>query len=98
MSIATIPPANNPNPIVLSDTMDNNYANKNDNESSNNDESNINNSLQGGNLRKQGGIRTDAPEEDPTEGQNQGVRQSRCKYKGTIGKYADYGLMINTQW
>ncbi len=93
-----IPPANNPNPLVLPDTSDDDNANKNNDRSSNNDESGIDNLLQGGNLGKQGEIGADAPEEVPTEGQDQGVRQSRRKNKGTTGKYADYGLMMNTQW
>jgi hypothetical protein len=73
MSIATIPPANNPNPLVLPDMLDEDNANKTDNKSSNDDRLSNNDSLQGGNLGTQGEIGADAPEEDPTEGQNQGV-------------------------
>jgi hypothetical protein len=39
MSLATIPPANNPNPLVLPDTSDDYDANANNNKSSNDDES-----------------------------------------------------------
>ncbi len=95
MSIAAIPPANNPNPLVLPDTLDNDNANKNNNKSSNNDKSSNNNLLQGGNLGTQGEIGADTQEEDPTEGQDQEMLQSRCKNKGNTGKYADYGLMMN---
>jgi hypothetical protein len=70
---------------------------KNDDGLSNNDELSNNNLLQGGNLGTHGQIRAVAPEEDPTEGKDQGVRQSRCKNKETTGKYADYSLIMNAQ-
>jgi hypothetical protein len=95
MSISTILPVNNPNPCILPDTLDNNNADKNNAKLSNNDKSSDNDSSQGGSLGTQAEIRVDTPEEDPTEGQDQGLRQSRCKNKGTTGKYADYDLMIN---
>ncbi len=37
----------------------------------------------------------DKQEEDPTEGQDQVVRQSKHKNKGRMGKYKDYSLMMN---
>ena len=92
MSIATIPPANNPNPLVLLDALDNN---DNDDESSNDDESKDNNSLQGGNPGMQGETEADKPEDDPTEGQDQGVQQLKRRKKGTTGRYKDYSLMMN---
>jgi hypothetical protein len=98
MSIASIPPANNPNPLVLSDTLVDDNTNKNNNKLSNNNKSSNNHSLQGDNLETQEEIGVDAPEENPTEGQDQGVHRSRCKQKGTTGKYADYGLMMNAPW
>jgi hypothetical protein len=75
MSIATIPPANKQISLALPDTLDDDNAYKKDNKSSNDD------LLQGGNLGTQGEIGADMPEEDPTEGQDQGVCQSRRKNK-----------------
>ncbi len=97
-SITTISPANSPNSLILLDTLDNNNANEKKGKSSNNDKSSNINLLQRGNLGTQGEIGADAPEEDLTEGQDQGVHQSRCKNKGTTGKYADYSLMLNAWW
>jgi hypothetical protein len=90
MSVAAILPANNPNSLIFPDTLDDNNTNKKNDKSSNDDESSDNNLLQGGNLGTQGEIGVDVPEEDPAEGQDQGVHQSRHKNKETTSKYADY--------
>ena len=55
MSIATIPPANNPNPLILPDTLDND--DNADDEPSNNDKSSNDNSLQGGTRGCKGRLR-----------------------------------------
>ena len=56
MSIATIPPANNSNPPVLPDTLNDDNANANKDESSNNNETSNNDSLNGGDPGMQGEI------------------------------------------
>jgi hypothetical protein len=97
MSIATIPPANDPNPLVLPDTSGNDDAGANNNKSSNDDESNDDESSNNGNPETQGEIVADEPAEDPTESEDQGVRQSKHKNKGRTSKDKDYGLMMNKQ-
>jgi hypothetical protein len=71
MSIATIPPANNLNPLVLPDTLDNDYADGNDNKSSNEDKSSNDKSSHDVDPGRQGEIVVDKPVEDPTESQDQ---------------------------
>jgi hypothetical protein len=73
MSIATIPPANNPNPIVLPYTSDDNNANANNGKSSNDDKSSDNESSNNDNPGTQGEIGVDKPAKDPTESEDQGV-------------------------
>ncbi len=97
MSIATIPPVNNPKPFVPPDTLDDDNANDTEDKSSKDDKSSNKDSLQGGILGTQGEIGLYVPEEKSTEGKDQGVYQSRCKNKRTTVMYADYGLMMNTQ-
>ncbi len=91
MFIATIPQANNPDPLILSDKSVDNNANDIDDKWSNDD------SLQGGNPGIHGDVGVDKPEEDQTEGKDQGVRQSKRMKKGTTGNYKDFGLMMNAQ-
>jgi hypothetical protein len=74
MSIATIPPAKDPNPLVLPETSDDDNANANDNASSNDDKSSNNESSNDDDPRAQREIAADKPAEDPTESQDQGVR------------------------
>jgi hypothetical protein len=98
MSITTIPPANNPNPLVLPDTLDNDNADANDDESSNDNKSSNYKSSNDNNPGTQGEIAVDKPAENPAESQDQGVHSSKRKNKGkTPGKYKDYGIMMNKQ-
>ncbi len=93
MSIATIPPANNLKPLVPPDTSDGDNTNNNDKESSNNNVTSDKDSLHKGNLETQGVLVADNPEEDLTEGQDQGVCQSKCKNKGRTVKYKDHSFI-----
>ena len=43
----------------------------------------------------QGETEANKPEDDPTEGQDQGVQQLKRRKKGTTGRYKDYSLMMN---
>jgi hypothetical protein len=95
MSITTITPAKDPNPLVLPDTSDDNDA---DNESSKDDKSSNDKSSNDDDPGTQGEIAADKPAENPTESEDQGVRPSKCKNKGRTGKYKDYSLMMNKQW
>jgi hypothetical protein len=83
MSIATIPPAND-----LDD------ANANDDKSSNSNKSSYNKSSNNGNPGTQHEIVSDKPVEDPTESEDQGVRESKHKNNRRADKYKDNGLMI----
>ncbi len=77
MSIATFPPANNPNSLVLSDTSDKNDADTNNDKPSNNDEPSNHKSSNDNNPGTQEEIVVDKPAEDPTESEDQGVHQSK---------------------
>jgi hypothetical protein len=74
MSIATIPPVNNPNPLVLSDTLDDNNANANDDKASNDDKSSKEESSNNNDPGTQGEIVVDKLAKDPTESEDQIVR------------------------
>ena len=70
---------------------------KRNNKSSNNNVTSDRDSLQRGNLETQGVLVADKPEEDLTEGQDQGVHQSKRRNKGTTGRYKYYSLMMNAR-
>ena len=45
----------------------------------------------------QGETEADKSEDNPTEGQDKGVRQSKRRNKRMTGRYKDYGLMMNAR-